>query len=530
MPETTPETTRNGTFLNAKQALNLAEKALSQGQHTRAQTLYQKLTNRNPKMHEAWHGLAVALIAQGELENSARHLARAITIAPRVGLYHRNITELLRRRGDFEQAMRAGMAAIHLSPHDAEAYYNLAIAQADGGQTAMAIANYKAAITRSPNHLMANNNLGTLLSQAGEFTEAEHYLRQAIAIKPDFINPHYNLATIHKYQAQDSHRRQLEALAADTGNLTEDDEAKVWFALGKAREDCKEYEQAFEAYRIGNRKQVASTKFDQARLHEQEQQIRKRYCSEYLKANKPSHRLGAEAVFIVGMPRAGSTLVEQILHVHPDCHGAGEIRNLGLAIERNLEQGNAVQTSTTLDYTAIGRDYSESLRALAPEAKYISNKMPANFAHLGLIHLALPAAKIIHVERHPMDTLFSNFSKLYSDGVYWSYSFEGLAGYYRYYREVMDHWKQVLPPTTVLNVDYEALIEDPRAQIARILDFIGVGWSDECLNFHKSDRPIKTASVAQVRKPIYKSSSARWKRFENELLPLRDLISDLLPD
>ncbi|AQQ67665.1 hypothetical protein Mag101_08460 [Microbulbifer agarilyticus] len=426
--------------------------------------------------------------------------------------------------------MRAGTTAIRLSPEDPEAYYNLAIAQADSGQTAMAIANYKAAIARSPNHLMANNNLGTLLSQAGEFTEAEYYLRQAIAIKPDFINPHYNLATIHKYQAQDSHRQQLEALAAKADSLTQQDQAKVWFALGKANEDCKEYPQAFEAYRNGNQNQAASIKFDHARLREQEQQIRKRYCLEYLTANKPTHRQGAEAVFIVGMPRAGSTLVEQILHAHPDCHGAGEIRTLGLAIERNLGQGKTAQASKTLDYTAIGKDYLNALWELAPEAKHISNKMPANFAHLGLIQLALPDAKIIHVQRHPMDTLFSNFSKLYSEGVYWSYSFEGLACYYRYYRAVMDHWQQVLPPNTILSVNYETLIEDPRAQIARILDFIGVGWSDECLNFHKSDRTVKTASVAQVRKPIYKSSSARWKRFENALMPLHDLISDLLPD
>ncbi len=224
-------------------------------------------------------------------------------------------------------------------------------------------------------------------------------------------------------------------------------------------------------------------------------------------------------IFILGMPRSGSTLVEQILASHPQVLGAGELRTL----DRLVHQGGGIEALATLqaeDCRRLGERYLADLRSLPAGKTRITDKMPGNFMYVGLIQLILPHAKIIHTMRDPVDTCLSCFSRLLSVGHHFSYDLAELGRYYRHYRELMDHWRSVLPAGTMLDVAYEDVVDDLEGQTRRMLEYLGLPWDERCLSFHKTVRPVVTASSVQVRRPLYRSGVARWRQYEAHLGPL----------
>jgi hypothetical protein len=226
------------------------------------------------------------------------------------------------------------------------------------------------------------------------------------------------------------------------------------------------------------------------------------------------------------MLRSGTTLIEQILASHPDIHGAGELTTLdGLAKKAKLLSLDILDWKEALiALRKLGQEYLDQVWKLAPDARYITDKMPGNYGHLGLIHLMLPNAKIIHAVRDPMDTCFSCYSIRFTLGHEYSYDLGTLGRQYQRYSKLMKHWHNVLPAGRILDVRYEDNISDPEREARRILEYLGLPWDPVCLKFYESGRAVRTASVAQVRKPIYSSSVARWKRFENHLEPLLEAI------
>ena len=233
-------------------------------------------------------------------------------------------------------------------------------------------------------------------------------------------------------------------------------------------------------------------------------------------------------IFIVGMPRSGSTLVEQILASHPQVHAAGELKNLDRVVQRRVRRGTAGRflfrrASAALDADGLrrlGQAYLASLPPLADGKTRITDKAPSNFFHVGLIRLILPNARIIHTMRDPVDTCVSCFSRLFTHGQAFSYDLAELGRYYRWYHELMDHWRSVLPAGAMLDVSYEDVVDNLEEQARRLIDYCGLPWDDRCLSFHETSRPIATASNVQVRQPLYRSSLARWRRYEAYLEPL----------
>ena len=321
-------------------------------------------------------------------------------------------------------------------------------------------------------------------------------------------------------------------LAAGTGG--EGNAARLHFALGRAREQRGAPSTAFAHYAAGNRLRGRESPFDFAGFELQCRRVISYLDQDFFAAAAGGGFADRAPIFIVGLPRSGSTLVEQILASRPAVDGTMELPNIP-AYVRELEQlnahGNAYPHSLVVAPTAVlsalGRRYLRETAPLRSGKLHFTDKLPNNFLHVGLIHAILPQATIIDVRRHPLDACFSCYKQYFAAGQSFSYDLEGLGRYYRCYLEVMDHWDRVLPGR-VLHVSYEDLVRAPEAEVRRLLAHCGLEFDTSCLEFHRTQRPIRTASSEQVRQPLYTSGVGYWRRFERELAPLRNSLGDCL--
>jgi hypothetical protein len=303
------------------------------------------------------------------------------------------------------------------------------------------------------------------------------------------------------------------------------------FAYAKALDDRGEHERALQHYVTGGRMKRAQLEYKESDTHGFFDSIRDAFPKEVFENRKFAGLDDDRPVFIVGMPRSGSTLVEQILSSHPDVYGAGEVKYLSIALGRLRDRfpslpkyPEMMAKITPAQLDIAGKNYQQTLSQGAGDAKRITDKLLTNYFFLGLINLMFPNAKVINTMRDPVDTCLSGFTKLFKDDMPHSYDLGELGRYYGKYRELMEHWHKVLPEGFLTTVVYEDVVADTEKEARRLIEFLGLPWNDKCVEFHKSDRPVKTASVAQVRKPIYKTSVKRWKKYGAGLQPLVDAI------
>jgi hypothetical protein len=316
-------------------------------------------------------------------------------------------------------------------------------------------------------------------------------------------------------------------MAATPEVLSAADRVHLHFALAKAYEDLGRFDDAFAQLLAGNGLKRRLIAYDEAATLAQLDGVRDVFTPELIAARAGGGEPSRLPVFIVGMPRSGTTLVEQILASHPGVFGAGELRLFDQASGAVRDRlpgtpafSDLVRRMEHEDFRALGRFYLAALERHAPDAARITDKMPSNFIFVGLIHLALPDAVIIHTERDPVDTCVSCFSKQFTEAQAHTYDLAELGRYYGRYRAVMAHWDRVLPPGRILDVRYEDVVDDVESAARRIVAHCGLAWDARCLDFHRTERSVQTASAAQVRKPIYRDSIARWRRYERFLGPL----------
>ncbi|MDD5247610.1 MAG: tetratricopeptide repeat protein [Rhodocyclaceae bacterium] len=539
------------------------------GRIDEAERLYRDLLAAHPQHHAAWHALGLLAFGAGKLPLAAQCVEAAIAIDGKVALYHRNLGEMYRRMGLLEKSTLTGRRACKLAPADLDAHYNLGLAYTDAkdykravdsyrkalkldprhglswnnlgsalerqGDLAGAEEAYAKAVALDPSHAEAQNNLGAIHSERGRLDEARAAFAQAVAARPDFVEAHYNLSSLKTYRKDDPHLTALEAVYRDRDALADPARIRYCFALGKALDDIGDYDRAFAAYAEGNRLQHALLPLDEARADALVAAIIATFDADFFAARRDWKGFddGRKPVFIVGMPRSGTTLLEQILCSHASVFGAGELTDLNAVIvaaaggDGNPAAGAAALTAAQM--RDIGAQYVERVWRHSPQSACITDKMPANFFHLGIIHLALPGAKIIHAMRDPMDSCFSCFARLFNDTMEFAYDQGTLGRYYARYMKLMAHWQRVLPPGTILDLPYEQMVADTEGQARRVLEFAGLPWDANCLDFHKNTRLVKTASVAQVRQPIYKTSVARWKHFARHLRPLWEIVREYRP-
>lgn len=551
---------------NLQQAFLQAQSLEATGSLAAAESLYREIIAHDPRFHLAFHALGLLAVNAGNMRLAADLLKAAATLDKRNALYQRNYGEVCRRLGHLDDAISAGKIACKLSPADIDAHYNLGLAYTDAKNFARAIKCYRNALKLNPQHGQSWNNLGSALeqqadkagaldaynqailinarhaeaqnnagaiySELGRLDEARAHFQAAIEAKPDFVEAHYNLSSLKTYQKDDANLRMLESLYANRASLSTHARIRYCFALGKALDDIGDYNRAFAAYAEGNLAQHALQPVDEQQADAMLERIINVFNHDFFEARKNWQGSEKSPIFIVGMPRSGTTLLEQILSSHPSVYGAGELVDLSAVIAQltgahagyAFTEGAAGLSSADMQH--LGDEYAKRVWALSPRSEFITDKMPANFFYLGLIHLAFPNAKIIHAMRDPMDSCFSCYARLFNDSMEFAYDQETLGRYYVRYIKLMQHWHRVLPKDRILDLRYEDMVADTEHEARRVLEFIGLPWDANCLNFHQNTRLVKTASVAQVRKPIYNTSVARWKHFAQHLRPLYALVKN----
>lgn len=509
---------------DAHNNLGLALTAL--GRIDAAVAHYERALVLNPGHIQANSNLGVLRAQQGRPGDALACYEKVLAIEPNHVEAHNNLGVLLTQLDRLDEAVAHFERALSVQPHHAEYHYNLGVAFWGQGRMDNAAEQYAQALSIQPGHAAAHNAMGNILKLQGHFDTALFHYDQAIAVKPDFAEAHFSRSELRKFSSGDPDLAVLETLAASTG-CPPVKAPFFHFAAAKAWEDCGKYDRAFEHFRAGNtlrRRQILYREADNAALIQRIQAVFDPLLFDRLRGQgDPS----SAPVFVLGMPRSGSTLVEQILSSHPSIHGAGELEAFPKAMHtefaRSGSAGQYPESARLLDGAAarrIGSQYLAQLPSAAGQAARVVDKMPDNFFSVGLLHLTLPNARIIHTVRHPMDTCWSCYSRLFTTGQPFSYDLGELARYYRRYEELMAHWRAVLPSGVMIDVAYEDVVEDLEGQARRLIEFCGLAWDDRCLSFHQNRRTVKTASAVQVRRPLYRSSLQRWRRYEPWLGPL----------
>ena len=497
------------------------------GRLDEADTCYQRVLALQPTQSDALHLRGLLALQVGRYDLAVDLIRQALQQIPRNPLYLCNLGVALANQGKFEEAIVAYRRAIGLKPDYAEAHSNLGVALTKQGKLEEAMAAYRWAIGLRPDYAEAYNSMGFTLKELGQFDEARQCHLKAIELDPNMTIAYLNLADSHKFVRGDPYLVMMEALAAKREGLSNSDRFQLDFALGKAYADLEDHARSFWHLLSGNAGKRATMSYDEQFVLTLFDRIEAVFMPELIAAKSGCGDLSPMPIFVLGMPRSGTTLIEQIIASHPMVHGAGELPILSeVVLSVRGPDGKAIsypEFVPALDDSAlkqIGARYIAAVRELAPESERVTDKLPSNYLFAGLIHLALPNAKIVHTIRDPVDTCISCFSKLFDAGQNHTYDLGELGRYYRRYERLMAHWRRALPVGRILDVRYEDVVADLEGQARRIMAYCSLPWDDRCLSFHSTDRPIRTLSATQVRKPIYNSAIGRWRAYEAHLGPL----------
>jgi tetratricopeptide (TPR) repeat protein len=482
---------------------------------------YDKALSIRPDVANAWLGRGNVLRELKRYDEALAAYDKTIGLAPDSARAWFGRGNVFRDRQRLDEALACDDKAIALDPLLAEAWVgrgNFFLANVRPDE---ALANYEKALALKPEFAEALDRKGRALLELGRLAEASDAIEKAIKLAPAKTSFYLNLALSRRMIPGEPHVRAMEELAAEMSSLAADEQIDLNFALGKALADGGDHEQSFRRLLDGNamkRKQIA---YDEAASLGLFERTRTTFTAELLREKAGHGEPSSVPVFIVGMPRSGTTLTEQILASHPKVFGAGEIDDFGrLAANLAGVYPEAASLMSGEQFRALGAAYLGRIAGAAPATERVTNKMPDNFVLAGLIHLALPNARIIHTRRDPVDTCLSCFTNLFAGSLGYVYNLAELGRYYRSYEKLMAHWRAVLPPSALLEVQYEEVVADLEGSARRIVAHCGLEWDARCLDFHKTARPVRTASATQVRQPLYASSVGRWRAYESFLEPL----------
>ncbi len=490
----------------------------AQGKLDEAAACQERALALKPDFAEAFSNLGIVRQAQGKLAEAVACYERALALKPDYADAHNNLGTAFLDQDRIDEAVMHYERALALKPDFASAHNNLGNALAKQNRTDDAKLHYERALAFKPDYANAHNNLGNVLKEQGKFGEATAHYGRAIALQPDYAEAHLNRSDIKFFERGDADLAALEALAHS--DLPADKAMYIHFGLAKALDDAREYARAFDHLLQGNRLKRRQVDYQEAQTLELFARIRAVFDNSLLDRHQSMGCPSSAPVFVLGMARSGSTLVEQILAGHPQIHAAGE-----LTILEKMEHRGFPESVTNLDGPALrglGESYLARLPNVASDIIRVIDKLPGNFLRIGLIRMILPNARIIHTMRDPIDTCLSCYSKLFTSGLSFTYDLAELGRYYRGYSELMAHWRSVLLPGVMLDVSYENVVEDLEGEARRLIHFCGLPWDDGCIAFHRTGRPVRTASAVQVRQPLFRSSLERWRHYEAFLGPLLD--------
>lgn len=484
-----------------QQVMMLANTTFAARQFQEAEKCCRLALSIYPKYADPYHLLGGIALEFDKYDEAVIYLGKALEVAPNSPITLNNYGIALKHQNRHEDALKALTKSLKLKS----------------------------------NYFEALNNKGSVLSVLGKVQEAIPFYEKAAKVNPLFGKAYYNLATAHKFKVGDAYSKLFEKMEPHLPDMTEQDQMNFHFALGKYYEDLKDYKTGIEHYLKANQLKKATLNYSVDTAEKMMDGMSKVFSigGDWVERTE----VGCQSdvpIFILGMPRSGTTLVEQILASHPKVCGAGELKLTnkvmsGLTINNKeiFPPDPKESAAFEKDIRERGEAYVREIRQFDPNAPHITDKMPQNFRHLGLIHLILPKAKIIHCRRNPVDTCLSNFRILFGEKMEYTYDLEEVGRYYVAYSKLTEHWKKALPDR-FLDVHYEDVVGDIETQAKRLISHCGLEWDDACLDFHKTKRNVHTASTTQVRQPIYNSSVGRYERYGDLLKPLLKVLGPVL--
>jgi len=492
-----------------------------------AASYYRRAISLNPNIALFHENLALTLQNQGMTAGAEEEFRQAIELDPTQALLsYLGLAQILQNRNDLQTAAILCRKVYEIVPDLPMGKYALGQAFLHEGNIVQAEYNLREAIALQPNLQVALRLLGSTLQQSGRFEEAEEFFRKAIELDPNRGSSYVALAMGRKITEQDRpFVEQMESVLR-SGQSMGSDQCAIHFAIGKAFNDLGEYESAIKEYDEANilaaQIFLGGRPFDPRAHIALSERVEAIYSRELFEKYRPWGSESDLPLFIVGMMRSGTTLTEHIVSCHPDVAAGGE-----LAYWSEYELGVVDPLLLSLDEQKLKRVQTKYLDLLATKAagkKHVTNKTPGNYSSLGLIHLAFPRAKLIHCKRDPVDTALSIYMTPDSSPVDFGYVRENIVFGYRMYQRLMDFYKRVLPPDSIIEVQYEDMVADREGTTRRIVDFLGLEWSDECLRPEANQRPVNTPTMWQVRQPIYTAAVKRWKNYEPWLGAFRELM------
>lgn len=495
------------------------------GQPDAAAASYRRALALGADFAGVYINLGNTLVELGKHTDAADCYRHALALRPELDEIHHSLGEVLRTLGQLEQAEHSYRRAIALKPDYAAAYTHLALTLRLQQRTGDAEASCRRALEFDPTSTSAIMLLADLRADSGHFSAAEELFKRAISIEAHLPEAWAGIAHLRKMTPADTAWLAQTQRIADSG-VPIRQQVYLRYALGKYFDDVGDYEQAFISFRCANEltKQQRGA-HDRQRVTEAIERIIQLYDRSWISQQGDGHARATSSttqpVFIVGMPRSGTSLAEQILASHCDVFGAGELTFWKSSAARyRVSMLGGEPSEQVLD--SLAQDYLQLLHGLSSAARVV-DKMPANFLFLGLIHAALPHARIIHMQRDPIDTCLSIYCQHFESAHSYANDLEDLAHYYSQYLRLMAHWREVLPKGTMMDLPYEALVDEPESRSRRLIEFIGLPWDPQCLNFQCTERAVLTASKWQVRQRIHTSSVRRWRNYQAYIGPLLQL-------
>jgi tetratricopeptide (TPR) repeat protein len=507
--------------------------ALVADEHRKAEELFRAILREDPSHVGALCGLAALSLAADRAQDAERLLRHALKQSAYLPLAYRGLGPALVQLGKLKEAEAAARHLEKIEPESPQTWVTIAAIATRLLRQEEALAAYERAAQLKPDEVGLRTSAGHVQKTLGRRRDSEASYKAALQLDPGRAEAYWSLADLKTYTFTDEEIAAMQRLLS-SDKRDHSNEAQLNFALGKAFEQRQDYEQAFAHYARGNALRRLVAPFDIEGFERRSARIRSFFDAGFFAARRDSGDPSHAPIFIVGLPRSGSTLVEQILASHPQVEGTMELPNIlnlvgqfdDLSASRDAYPESVARASGA-QLAAFGRRYLEETAPLRSGRERFTDKLPNNFSHIGLIQAILPNATIIDARRDPMDACFSTFKQYFAEGQTFSYDLTDLGRYYCCYLSLMDHWDAVLPGR-VLHVQYEELVRDPEGNIRRLLAHCGLPFEPACLSFHETRRAVRTASAEQVRQPLYRSGVGYWRHFERQLEPLRQALGDCL--
>jgi Tfp pilus assembly protein PilF len=494
------------------------------GNLTQAELLCKKLITKNPNVVFLYNLLGLICVGQKKIDLAQKYYEKGIEIDPNFAEIYNNLGLLFtHHKSDNDKAENFFKKSIFLNKNIPEPYNNLGSLYKSLDKNDKALNCFKKSIEINQNFFHAYHNIGVVYIHIGKFDEAKKNFFKAIEINPHYTRSHRSLSRLIKYTNHEKHLSKLNKVYSEINVQDIEGKTNIAFALGKAYEDIKNFDKSFNFYKQANtiyqKKINISMKSEKDDFFSTKNTFHKKIYEKYLKSGSSD----ASTIFILGMPRSGTTLVEQILSNHSKVFGAGEQDIINEIVQKKFTNKKlslflepAIDSNKNI-LKEIGDEYLNKMKNISNNSERSTDKLPFNFFWIGLIKLILPKSKIIHCFRDPKDNCFSIYKNHFQKGtINYSYDLNNIVEYYNLYSDLMNYWNKLFP-NFMFNIKYESLVSNTKNEIINMLNFCDLVWDDNCLNFYKNKRSVKTASNVQVRSKIYNSSIGFWKNYEKHL-------------